>query len=111
MSLVAIETPTVRVASARQALKFLDPALGIVTASQLLQVVSDELVEALAESVGLLPGARDKLLVDGQGDIHEHSICAQVFRVNKVSINEIRLWNQFLDFHSAWTGEGDCPHT
>jgi hypothetical protein len=41
MSLVTIETLTVRVASARQALELLDPALGIVASSQFLQVIAD----------------------------------------------------------------------
>ncbi|MGD0600999.1 MAG: hypothetical protein ABR988_14325 [Terriglobales bacterium] len=57
MSLVAIETVAMRVASARQALKLRDAALGVVASSQLLQVLADQLVEALAESLCALSGA------------------------------------------------------
>jgi len=51
MSLVAIETLAMRVAGARQALELLDPALGIVAASQFLQVIANQLVEAFSESL------------------------------------------------------------
>ena len=70
MSLVAIETLAMRVAGARQALELLDPALGIVAASQFLQVIANQLVEAFSESLRPLPGTRDGLLVNRQGNIH-----------------------------------------
>src|SRR5208283_2788549 len=82
MSLVAIETVAVRVACARQALKLRDAALSVVASSQLLQVLADYLVEALAESLRPLSGALDGLLVHGKSNIHEHSIRAHIYCVN-----------------------------
>src|SRR5438552_14678450 len=82
MNLVAIEAPATRVAPTREALELLDAPLRIVTARQSLQVVADKLIEALAEGVRLLSGASYKLLIDGQGNIHLHSICAHVPCVN-----------------------------
>jgi len=78
MNLVAIEAPAAGVATTREALELLDAPLRIVTARQSLQVVADKLIEALAEGVRLLSGASYKLLIDGQGNIHLHSICAHV---------------------------------
>jgi len=82
MNLVAIEAPAPRVAPTREALELFDAPLRIVTARQPLQVVADKLIEALAEGVRLLSGASYKLLIDGQGNIHLHSICAHVPCVN-----------------------------
>jgi hypothetical protein len=64
MNLVSIEAPAARVAMAREALEFLDASLRIVAASQLLQIVADQLIETLAESVRLLSSPSDKLLID-----------------------------------------------
>src|ERR1019366_1676756 len=69
MSLVAIETVAMRVASARQALKLRDAALGVVASSQLLQVLADQLVEALAESLCALSGALESLFINRKCNI------------------------------------------
>src|SRR4051794_303545 len=82
VNLVPVESPAVRMAMARKTLEFLDAALGIVPASYRLQVIADQLVKALAEGLGFLPGARDELLINGEGDVHFHSIRAHILRVN-----------------------------
>ena len=82
MNLVAIEAPAARVAPTREALELLNAPLRIVTARQPLQVVADKLIEAFAEGVRLLSGASYKLLIDRQSNVHLHSICAHVPRVN-----------------------------
>jgi hypothetical protein len=64
MDLVAIETPAAGVALAGKAAKLGDALVGIVASGELLQIVADELVEALAEGVRALAGAVDELLVD-----------------------------------------------
>jgi hypothetical protein len=48
MNFVSIEAPAARVAAAREFLELLDALLRVVAASQLLQVVADQLVETLA---------------------------------------------------------------
>src|SRR5271157_239590 len=83
MNLVSIETPTARVTATGEELELLDAPLRIVAAGQLLQVIADKLIETLAEGIGLLSGASDKLLVDRQGHVHSHSICAHVSCVNR----------------------------
>ncbi len=82
MNLVSIEAPTAGVALAGKPFEFLDAALGIVSASNRLQVVADQLIEALAESFGFLSGASYKLIIDGKGDVHLHSICGHWLCVN-----------------------------
>ena len=49
---------------AGEALELLDAALGIVPSGDGLQVVADQLIEALAEGLGFLAGAGDQLIVD-----------------------------------------------
>jgi hypothetical protein len=44
VNLITVEAPAARVALTRKLLEFLDAALGIVPASDCLQVVADELV-------------------------------------------------------------------
>lgn len=83
MNLISIETPTARVATTGKTPELLDTAVGIVAARKLLQVVADQLIQAFAERVGFLPRAGDKLRIDGQGDIDDHSICAHVSRVER----------------------------
>jgi len=81
MNLVSIEPPAARVALTRELLKLLNAALGIVSASDRLQVIADQLIETLAESFGFLSRASYELLIDREGDIHEHSICGHVLCV------------------------------
>ena len=50
MNFVSIEAPATRVAAAREFLELLDALLGVVAASQLLQVVADQLIEALPKA-------------------------------------------------------------
>ena len=64
MNLVSIEAPAARVAAAREALELLDAALRIVAVSQLLLGVAHQLIETLAESICLLSGTGEKLLID-----------------------------------------------
>jgi len=70
MNLVAIEAPTARVALTGKLLKLLDAAFGVIAGGDRLQVVPDQLVEALSK--GLRPFARAgyELVVNGQSDIH-----------------------------------------
>lgn len=70
VNLVAVEGPSVGVALAGETIEFFDAAFGIVPASDRLQVVADHLIEALAESLGLLAGASHKLIFDGESDVH-----------------------------------------
>ena len=64
MNLVSVETPTARMATARETVKLLNAPLGIVSAGNVLQVVADQLIETLAESLRLLSSASDKLLIN-----------------------------------------------
>ena len=54
----------------------------IVGAGKLLQIVADELVEALAQGLRSPAGAMHQLLVDGQGKVHSHIIRGHVLCVN-----------------------------
>ncbi len=83
MDLIPVETPAAGVAAAREFPEFLDAPLGVVPSSQLSEVVSNQLVQALAESGSFLSGASDGLLVNRESDIHWHSICAQGSRVKR----------------------------
>jgi hypothetical protein len=42
---------------------------GIVSAGQCLQVIADQLIETLAESLGILSRASHELLIDREGDV------------------------------------------
>jgi hypothetical protein len=64
-------------------MEFFDSALHFVFANKMLEVLANLLVEALADGAELLPGAFDKLFVNGESDIHEHSICAHIYCVKK----------------------------
>jgi hypothetical protein len=59
MNLVSVKEPSVGVTTAGKTLELLDASLGIVGASQFLQIVANQLIEALADSVGFLSGACD----------------------------------------------------
>jgi len=52
-----------------------------------LQIIANQLIQALAEGFGLRPGARNRLLVDGEGQIHIHIIRVHVIGVNKMNID------------------------
>ena len=64
MDLVAIEAPAAGVTSSGKTFKLLDAALGVVTASQFLQVVANQFVEALAQCFRFLAGAGNNLFID-----------------------------------------------
>jgi hypothetical protein len=74
MNFVAIEAPATGIAFAGEAIELLDAAFGVVSAGEGLEIVADELVEALAESFGLLAGASDELFVDREGDVYVSDI-------------------------------------
>ena len=82
MKFVTVKAPPSRVAASGKLFELLDASLWLVTASQTVQIVSDHLIEALAESVRLLARPRNHLLVDGQRQIHWQSIRAHVKCVN-----------------------------
>jgi hypothetical protein len=65
MNLVAIEAPATGVAATREAFELLDAALRVVTASERLQVIADQLIKTLAKGSSLLPRSRDNLFIYG----------------------------------------------
>ena len=101
MNLVAVKAPAARVTFPGKPPELLDALFGVIAARQLLQVIADQLIEALAESVRLLASAGNNLIIDGQSNIHSHSISAHVIcgqlanRVNYLMQNcngkEVRL--------------------
>jgi hypothetical protein len=86
MNFFAIEAPATGIAFAGEAIELLDAALGVVSAGEGLEIVADELVEALAESFRLLAGASDELFVDGEGDVHVSEFYAVYVDTGYVSI-------------------------
>src|ERR1700722_4061422 len=74
--------PRLGVTQSRCFLKEFDVALQLVVSSDVLQMLANLLVDRLANGTKLLPGPLNKLLVDGEGDIHEHSICVHITRAN-----------------------------
>ena len=76
MDFVSIETPASGVSFAGKLPEFFNTSLGVVATGQLSQVVANQLIEALSQSLRPLPGTRGQLLVDRESDIHLHSICA-----------------------------------
>ena len=60
----AVEAPAVRVAFTGKPPELCDVLLGIVFASDRLEVVANHLIETLAESFGLLAGASDELVFE-----------------------------------------------
>jgi len=106
MNLVAVKAPAARVTFPGKPPELLDALFGVIAARQLLQVIADQLIEAFAESVRLLASAGNNLIIDGQSNIHSHSISAHVIcgqaanRVNylmqtvterKFAVEEVRL--------------------
>src|SRR5437660_10030859 len=113
MNLVTLEAPAARVSLTGEALELLDATLRVVSASHGLQVVADHLVEALAQSFRLLAGSGDQLLVDGEGDVHGHSIRGHILCVNlRCSLNR----RGSKSFRSrSWPGDSiqawELPHS
>ncbi len=68
---VPIETPTTRVASARQAFKLPDTLFWIVTTREILAIVTDKLIEALSKRLRLLACTTDEFVVNGQRNLHK----------------------------------------
>src|ERR1700688_4047631 len=85
MNLVSIELPAARIAASRKAFELLDTPLRIVAPGKLLEVIANQLVQTLSQGLRLLSGASDQLLVNRQGHIHAHSICAHIGCVNSLS--------------------------
>jgi hypothetical protein len=79
MDFVAMEAPTARIAGSRKTPEFFNTPFRIVSSGQLLK--ADHLVEALAQRLRPLSDTLNSLLVNRPRYIHEHSICAPVFRV------------------------------
>jgi len=50
---------------AGDALEFFDAALCIIASSNCLQIIANHLIQALAQRLRLLAGARDELVVEG----------------------------------------------
>src|SRR5450755_35376 len=86
MDLAPVETPAPRMALAREAIELGHAAPRIFSPGQPLQVFADQLIQALAEGISLLAGAFDELLVERQGDVHEHRICVHVLCVKLATI-------------------------
>ena len=64
MNLVTVETPATGMALAGEILELPDTMFGFVVAGQLLQVVADQLIQALTERIGFLARPGDQLLID-----------------------------------------------
>ena len=64
MDLVAIEAPATGVASSGKTFKLLDAAFGVITATQLLQVIANQFVKAFAQCFRFLAGAGNNLFID-----------------------------------------------
>ena len=65
MEFFTIETPSPGVAVAGETLKFFHGTFRIVIANQPFQIISNHLVEALAESTGFFSSAGRELLING----------------------------------------------
>lgn len=81
--------------------ELLDALLGIIAAGQFLKVITDKLIEALAEGIGLLSSSCYKLLINGQRHVHEHSICAHVSCVNWRTMAEVSSY-RFAEYVTLW---------
>lgn len=63
MNFVSIEAPAARVATAGELPELLDTSLQIVAARQLLQVVADQLIQALAYGVRFLSARATSVVI------------------------------------------------
>jgi hypothetical protein len=64
MNLVAVKTPPARVALSGKFPELLDAPLGIVAASQPVQIITDQLIETFAKGLRFLAGTSHGLLID-----------------------------------------------
>ena len=74
------------IAGSRETVELLNTALRVVAARNGLQMIADELIEALSQSLRFLTSAGYELIVDGKRDIHKHIICAHILCVNTIRI-------------------------
>jgi hypothetical protein len=65
MNLIAVEAPAMGMTATGKTPELVDAAFGIVGTRESLQVVANQLIEALAEGAGSLAGLGNELLVDG----------------------------------------------
>jgi hypothetical protein len=70
VNFVAIKTPPAGVALAGKAFELFNAAFGIVSASDILQVVPDQLIQAFAQGFRFLAGTGHELIVNGKSNIH-----------------------------------------
>jgi len=70
MDLVAVEAAATRPALSGKLPELRNAGFVVIRASELLQIFTDQLVEAGPERLRALSGARDQLLVQGQGYTH-----------------------------------------
>src|SRR6202795_4863118 len=81
MELASVEPPAASTATRppRELPELGHVPLGIVAAGEALEILANELVEALPHGAGLLAGAPDEPLIHGKGDIHgPHNMCARI---------------------------------
>jgi len=60
----------------------MDGLLKVIVPSDDAEVLSNFLVDGSSHGAQLLSGALCQLFVDGEGDVHRHSICAHIYCVN-----------------------------
>lgn len=70
-----------RIALAGKSVEFFDSALHVIIPGNVLEVVANLLVQAFSHGAELLPGALGYLLINGESDVHEHSIRAHILCV------------------------------
>src|SRR5580704_10852641 len=70
------------------------PSLQIIRNRQPPKMVPNELIEAIAETLGFLPGPGQLLFVDGPSYVHSHSISGRVTYVNLETRNSVHAIRQ-----------------
>jgi hypothetical protein len=79
IELVPVPLPTrLGLSQSRGTLQVFQIALQVVITHDVLKMLADLLVDCLAGGPKLLPRPLNKLPVDGEGNIHSHSICAHI---------------------------------
>lgn len=82
MNFIAVETPAARVPLTGEPPKFLDASVRIVAARQCLQIISNQLIQALSDRLRFLAGTSQDLLVYRKSYIHSlHSLCVHMYCV------------------------------